>query len=137
MSGRKNGFVMSGFVLAVSLIASAVTALFVSCHYSRLMFDLLNEICGEVIEQEPEMDRIISAALKEYTGDGRNKTEKQDVLSALGYQSSDFSGLAYRQSVWSATAGLAAGILLLPLFFYTGITGKSCGSGRWRNIWSR
>lgn len=71
MSGRKNGFVMFGFVLAVSLIASAVTALFVSCHYSRLMFDLLNEICGEVIEQEPDMDRIISAALKKYTGEGQ------------------------------------------------------------------
>lgn len=117
MSGRKNGFVMFGFVLTVSLIASAVTALFVSRHYSRLMFDLLNEICGEVIEQEPDMDRVISAALKEYTGEGPNRTEKQDVLSALGYQSSDFSSLAYRQSVWSATAGLSAGILLFAAVF--------------------
>lgn len=68
MSGRKNLMVLFGFVAAVSLISSAVTAMLLSCHYSRLQFDLVNVICGEVLEQEPEMRNIVSAALKEYTG---------------------------------------------------------------------
>lgn len=68
MSGRKNLVVLFGFVAAVSLISSAVTAMLLSCHYSRLQFDLVNVICGEVLEQEPEMRNIVFAALKEYTG---------------------------------------------------------------------
>ncbi len=60
MSGRKNFVIIFGFVAAISLISSAVTAMLVSCHYSRLQFDLVNVICGEVLEQEPEMKNIIS-----------------------------------------------------------------------------
>jgi len=52
MSGRKNLVITFGFVAAVSLISSAVTALLVSCHYSRLLLDLANVICGELPEQE-------------------------------------------------------------------------------------
>ncbi len=69
MNSRKNIFVTSGFVLSVSLIAAAVAVWLVSCHYSRLSFNLLNAVCGEVIEQEPKTQKIISAALKEYTGE--------------------------------------------------------------------
>ena len=36
MSGRKNLAILLGFVAAVSLISSAVTAMLFSCHYSRL-----------------------------------------------------------------------------------------------------
>lgn len=39
MSGRKNCVIIFGFVAAVSLISSAVTAMVVSCYYSRLPFD--------------------------------------------------------------------------------------------------
>ena len=53
MSGQKNVLVTFGFVLSVSLIVSAVSVLFVSYHYGRLQFDLLNVICGEMVEQEP------------------------------------------------------------------------------------
>ena len=40
MSGRKNLVIIFGFAAAVSLISSAVTAMLVSCHYSRIQFDL-------------------------------------------------------------------------------------------------
>lgn len=50
MSGRKNISITFGFVLAVTLIASALSVMLVSKHYSRLQFDLLNDICGEEIE---------------------------------------------------------------------------------------
>ena len=46
MSGKKNMLVTLGFVLSASLIAATVSALFVSCHYSQLQFDLLNTVCG-------------------------------------------------------------------------------------------
>ena len=83
MSGRKNLVVLFGFVAAVSLISSAVTAMLLSCHYSRLQFDLVNVICGEVLEQEPEMKNIVSAALKEYTGGNADGVAMRDVLSDL------------------------------------------------------
>lgn len=47
MSGRKNFVIIFGFVVAVSLISSAVTAMLVSRYYSRLQFDLVNVICGK------------------------------------------------------------------------------------------
>ena len=84
MSGQKNVLVTFGFVLSVSLIVSAVSVLFVSYHYGRLQFDLLNVICGEMVEQEPETKNIIAAALKEYTGGNPDGAAEEDMLSALG-----------------------------------------------------
>ena len=54
MSSRKNILVTFGFVLSVVLVAAAVSVLLASYHYSRLQFELLNAICGEVVEQEPK-----------------------------------------------------------------------------------
>ena len=68
MSGQKHIRVTLGLVISVSLVAAAISALLASYHYSRLQFEVLNAICGEVVEQEPETKNIISAALKEYTG---------------------------------------------------------------------
>ena len=100
MSGRKNLVIIFGFVAAVSLISSAVTAMLLSCHYSRLQFDLVNVICGEVLEQEPEMKHIVSAALKEYTGGNADGVAMRDVLSVLGSRISDlFSLLLLMHSV--------------------------------------
>lgn len=119
MSSRKNMFVTLGFVLSVSLIATAVSVLFISYHYNKLSFDLLNAVCSEVIEQEPEAYKIISVALKEYTeGDTRGVPE-EDVLSVLGYQVSDFSEVTYRQNTLFAAIGFMSGIsLFLFTFLY-------------------
>ena len=59
MSGKRTILVTFGFVLSVSLIAAAVSALFVSYHYSQLQFNLLNMVCGKVVEQEPEAKKIV------------------------------------------------------------------------------
>ena len=59
MSGQKYIRITFGLVLSASLIAAVVSVLLVSCHYSRLPFELLNVICGEVIEREPETKNII------------------------------------------------------------------------------
>ncbi len=117
MSGRKNLVVLFGFVAAVSLISSAVTAMLLSCHYSRLQFDLVNVVCGEVLEQEPEMKHIVSAALKEYTGGNADGVAMGDVLSVLGYDISDFSDSSVTYDIMFATTGFLAGIVLFAITY--------------------
>ena len=119
MSGQKNVPVTFGFVLSVSLIVSAVSVLFVSYHYGRLQFDLLNVICGEMVEQEPETKNIIAAALKEYTGGNPDGAAEEDMLSALGYRISDFSGSTCGQNALFAAMGILTGLLLfISTFLY-------------------
>ena len=117
MSGQKQIWITFGFVLSVSLVAAAVSVLLASCHYSRLPFELLNAICGEVIEQEPETKNVISAVLKEYTKGNPDGAAEEDVLSALGYRVSDFSGSASPQNILFAGAGFFTGILLFLFTF--------------------
>ena len=117
MSGRKDLVVLFGFVTAVSLISSAVTAMMLSCHYSRLQFDLVNVICGEVLEQEPEMRNIVSAALKEYTGGNADGAAMGDVLSVLGYRVSDFSDSSVTYDMIFAITGFLAGMVLFAVTF--------------------
>lgn len=117
MSGQKQIWITFGFVLSVSLVTAAVSVLLVSCHYSRLPFELLNAICGEVIEQEPETKNVISAVLKEYTKGNPDGAAEEDVLSALGYRVSDFSGSASPQNILFAGAGFFTGILLFLFTF--------------------
>ena len=117
MSGRKNLVILFGFVAAVSLISSAVTVMLISCHYSRLQFDLVNVICGEVLEQEPEMKHIVSAALKEYTDGNADGVAMGDVLSVLGYDISDFSDSSVTYDIMFATTGFLAGIVLFAITY--------------------
>ena len=117
MSGRKNLVILFGFVAAVSLISSAVTVMLISCRYNRLQFDLVNVICGEVLEQEPEMKHIVSAALKEYTGGNADGVAMGDVLSVLGYDISDFSDSSVIYDIMFATTGFLAGIVLFAITF--------------------
>ncbi len=117
MSGRKNLVILFGFVAAVSLISSAVTVMLISSRYSRLQFDLVNVICGEVLEQEPEMKHIVSAALKEYTGGNADGVAMGDVLSVLGYDISDFSDSSVIYDIMFATTGFLAGIFLFAITY--------------------
>lgn len=116
MSGKKNMLVTLGFVLSVSLIAAAVSALLVSRHCSRLQFDLLNAVCGEVAEQEPEAKKMIAAALKAYTEGIPDDAMEDDVLSELGYHISDFSNFTYEKNVLFVIMGFILGLLL---YFFT------------------
>jgi len=112
MSTRKNVLVTLGLTMSASLLAAALAVLFFTFHYGRLQFDLLNAVCGEVVEQDPEARRIVAAALKEYTGENADGTAVEDILWSLGYRVSDFSVPTYRQSLWCIGAGFLAGSLL-------------------------
>ena len=92
MNGRKNILVTLGLVLSASLIASAISVLLVSCHYSRSQFDLLSVICSEIAGQKPETTEIISAVLKDYTTGNTEHLMDDAILSRFGYHTDDFSG---------------------------------------------
>lgn len=117
MSGRKNLLTTIGFVLSVSLIAAAIAVLLVSGYYSRLQFDTLSEICGVMLLQEPEAEKLISASLKEYTSGNVTNELRRDVLSEWGYDITDFFDFAYMQSVYFAIIGFLAGAFLFVLAF--------------------
>jgi len=117
MSGRKSFVLILGFAAAVSLISSAVTAMLLSCYYSRFSFDLVNAICGEVLEQKPEMKNIVSAALKEYTSGNADGVAVNDALSGLGYRVSDFSDSADIYNIIFAISGFLAGTFLFVVTF--------------------
>lgn len=118
MNERKNMSVLFGTVISVSLIASAVAVWLLSCHYSRLQFDLLDTVLGKVAEREPETQKIISTALKEYTASNSKNVSENAVLSALGYRVSDFSSAVYGKNILFVSAGLLTGILLFLFTFY-------------------
>ena len=119
MSGRRNCVVMLGLVLSVSLIASAVSVMLFSYHNSRLQFEVLNGICGEVAKQEQGAGEIISAGLKEYTEKDASGVSGEDFLQALGYRMSDFSKLSYSQNALFAGIGFLTGsFLFIITFFY-------------------
>ena len=119
MNSRKTVFVTLGFGISVSFIAAAVAAWLVSCHYSKASFDLVNAVCSEVLEQEPGAQKILVAALKEYTAGNPDGLLEKDVLSSLGYRVSDFSEFSYKKIASFAAAGWLVGLLLfLSTFLY-------------------
>lgn len=118
MSNRKNMAVTFGLVAAVSLISTAMTALLVSYYERRQQFDLLNTVCGEVIEQEPKTISIISAALKEYTSGNPDGVTVHDGIAVLGYRVSDFSKPVIRCCIFFALLGSLVGISFFVFTFW-------------------
>ncbi len=122
MSRRHNGIVILGIVLSVSLIAAAASFMLASYRYSRMQYNLLNAVCGEVLEREPEARNILLSALKEYkagnVGEKTGEKAEEDVLSALGYRRSDFSDPFAGQNAALAAAGALPGFFLFIMTFF-------------------
>ena len=122
MSRRYNGIVTLGIVLSVSLIAAAASFMLASCRYSRMQYNLLNAVCGEVLGREPEARNILLSALKEYkdgnAGEKTGEKAEEDVLSALGYRRSDFSDPFAGQNAALAAAGALPGFFLFIMTFF-------------------
>ncbi|MDE6220969.1 MAG: HAMP domain-containing histidine kinase [Lachnospiraceae bacterium] len=117
MSGRKNLVIILGFVLSAALTASAFAVMLMSCYYSKLQYNVLNAVCGEVLEQEPEARQAISAALKEYTNGNTDNTVEHNLLAELGYRSNDFLRTDYRYGTLSVMTGFLAGAFLFAMAF--------------------
>lgn len=124
MSERKRLFTIFGVVLSISFITSALSVMIVSHHYTRLQFELLNVICREVLEQEPESEKIISTILKEYTNGNKEYingnievSSQKDVLGAFGYRVSDFADMTYGTNFLFAIVAFFIGTLLFIITF--------------------
>lgn len=117
MSGRKNILITIGFVLSVSLMAAVISVLLTSRYYNQIQFDTLNEICGVMLRQEPESEKLISMSLKEYTSGNVADALGRNVLSEWGYDMTDFSVLPYMKNVHFAIIGFLVGTFLFIITF--------------------
>lgn len=118
MSSWKNSFITFGAVLSLSFMTSVFAVMLVSGYYAKFQFEMLEAICGEMVEQEPNTKKIIAAALKEYTKGNVQGAERRDVLFSLGYVTSDFSAVSHWRIILSASAASLAGILLFSVTFF-------------------
>ncbi len=89
MTGRKNAGALIGLVLAFSLIASAVTALFMAEFNNRMHFQLIGHLFRELTEEQPDMEQTVLNVLKEYS-DTPAMQKEENVLLRYGYRQSDF-----------------------------------------------
>lgn len=93
MSERKNIVIMAGFIVSAALLAASFTALFLTNYYSRAHTQMLARLCREIIDDQPEAETAIFAALKEYRFTpalDRDNVEDDDILQRYGYHRNDF-----------------------------------------------
>lgn len=117
MSGQKNILITSGIVLSIGLIVAILSVAITSQYYSRQGFNQLNAICEEILEQEPEAQKIIPAALKEYTNGNIGTVAENDILSTLGYSASDFTDSASAMNILFVIISFLTGVFLFGITF--------------------
>lgn len=117
MNGEKNKKLVILFVLSVSLIATALTTIFLANYYSRIQFQILGDFCEEIIKEHPDCKQTILEILK---------TEKlyaaasadENILLSFGYQQSDFVKMNSKIFLIAGTGFVIGGALFLFAFWY-------------------
>lgn len=105
-----------GFVLAASLLAASVTAVFLTYRYSGIQYQTLGNICQEIVEKQPEAEQAVLSALKDYKA-GTMALSEENILRTYGYEQMDFMRSAGKHSmVVAATVFLAGGVLFFIAF---------------------
>ena len=89
MSGRKNIVILTGIVLAVSLLVGSVTTMILSNHYNHAHMQVLGGICRKIIQKQPEAEQAVLEALKECKY-GASSLPEENIILAYGYSPSDF-----------------------------------------------
>lgn len=117
MSGQKTIVITAGFVCSISLLIAILTGVFTSQHYSRMYYSQLNTICGEIIEQDPKAQKVISATLKDHTSGNIDTAVENDVLSTLGYHTSDFAGGSHSLNMLIVITSFLIGVFLFSMTF--------------------
>lgn len=119
--GRKMA-VPVGIVLAVSLLTAALCVVFLTSYYGRAQFQILGEICQEIIENQPEAEQRIFSVLKKNMREsemGAGELAQENILYAYGYRPKDFQPATGKYVMIFAAAGALAGgmFFLLVLLF--------------------
>lgn len=118
MSDRKNITILIGAVLSVGFLAASLTAMLLTGYYNRTGYQVLGDICGEIIEEQPEAKGAIIAALKDYKN-RPEASEKKNILTEYGYQARDLlrPGAGYGMAI-AGIGFLAGGTLFLAVLFF-------------------
>ena len=119
MNERKNIAVLIGFVLSISLIASAFTAVFLINRYGQVQIQTLGEILERIIEQHPEAENAILETLQEYTSNPEISSDA-NILSLHGYKQTDLFPAAktYSGLIILAGFGIGCALFLSTLIFW-------------------
>ena len=117
MSERKSAFLFCGFVLSACLITAATTAFLMTNASCRTQFQLINTLCNNIIEKQPETGQIVFTALKDSINSAGSSSDT-DTLLSYGYRPSDFLTAAQRYSPAFAGIGFLSGICILLGSFY-------------------
>lgn len=119
MNERKNMAVLIGFVLSVSLIASAFTALFLIDSFGRVHMQTFGEIFQRIIEKQPETENAIMETLKEYKSDPEISSNT-NILLLHGYKQTDLVPASKTYSSLFILAGFGIGCILfiITLIFW-------------------
>ena len=119
MSDMKNMTVLIGFVLSVSLIASAVTAMFLIHSYGQAQIQTLGEILHRIAEKQPEAETAILETIKEYRLNPEISSN-DNYLSVYGYKQAEFfpSAQTYISLFILAGFGIGCVLFLITLIFW-------------------
>lgn len=118
MNNRKNVVLILGFALSFSLVVSALAAGFTADFYKQAQFEMLGNVCMDIIDKQPDANQAVSAALKEYKSHPGTKTG-ETLLSAMGYEPSDFLDISQPRPFLIAAISFISGaaVLLLTLWY--------------------
>lgn len=116
MNERKNFAILLGFVLSVSLLTSTITAMLLINYYSRFHFDSLGQVCKGIMEIQPEAEKAIMSALKQYVYTPSRNT-KVNIISSYGYSQSDFLQSGVKYSMVFVCIGFLSGMTLFIITF--------------------
>ena len=98
-------------VVAVSLISSCCTTLFLTDYYGKTQFQMMGNICNKVIEEQPMTEQAVMKALKEYKS-YENVGAGREMLKDFGYQESDFIEPVQKNILYIALGGSGIGVFL-------------------------
>lgn len=117
MSLERNKKTVILFVLLVSLIATALTTIFLSNYYSRIQFQILGDFCEEIIEEHPDCKQTILEVLKTGKLIATVSTD-ENILMSFGYQQTDFLKVNSKIFLIAGTGFAVGGLLFLFAFWY-------------------
>lgn len=111
MTGRKNIVILTALVLSVSLLAVSITTMLLANYYNRAHMQALGEICGKIIEKQPEAEQAIMEAIKEYKYEPAGLPEENIILT-YGYKPSEFWKTTGQYRIFFSVSGILSGALL-------------------------
>ncbi len=114
MSERKSAAIFAGSILSASLIAAALTAILLTNYCGRIHMQVLENVCQEILQMQPETAPAVRAALK-HTLDQKDIPQAGVLLPSYGYRASDFFRPVRTHIFLFSLAGLGASAALFGI----------------------